>query len=136
MEDGRNPCRLGTDVVTPAGVTIFLEGVGYLFPSPQRTGGNSRTHTGGNPRYCPGSSVVIVAPFLEVLFGTRHFGVLGAWWNFSGGRSGCESSLFSSNLRCRLYFLFVVLLCFLLGMIVLFVPAVTLQLYRLVAILI
>jgi hypothetical protein len=31
---------------------------------------------------------------LKVLLGARRFGVLGAWWDNSGGRSGCESFSF------------------------------------------
>jgi hypothetical protein len=62
-----------------------------------------------------------------VLLGTWGFRVLGAWWEFSGGRGGYMASSFSSTRPCRPSFSFLLFfVCFLLGVLVL-MPQ---QLYR------
>jgi hypothetical protein len=73
-----------------------------------------RVHLFPTPRSVPGETLGLVRAaaswsslsFLEVLLGTRRFIVLGEWWEFSEGRSGCGSSSFSSIRRCRYCFLF------------------------------
>ena len=80
LKFGRNPSRFDTDNVMPAGVSILPEGCQDTSSRPLSIPGETLGHTGGNPRYCPGSSVVAVAPFFEVLLGTRRFGMLGEWW--------------------------------------------------------
>lgn len=69
----------------------FLKGVGCIPPQ-------SLPRTGGNPRPSPGSSGVVIFSLLKVMLGIRHLGVLGAWWYFSGGRSGCGVILVFVNL--------------------------------------
>jgi hypothetical protein len=101
LEAGRNLCLFDTVALTPAGVSIFPEGCQvYLFPTP------CSIYIVGNSRISPGSNVVVIASLLEVLLGTRRFGTLEAWWKFSGGRIGFDSSSFSSSHRYRYYFLF------------------------------
>jgi hypothetical protein len=71
--------------------------------------------------------------FLKVLLGTRRFRVLGAYWDLSGARSGCRSSLFSRCAGVGICFSFPSLVLFLeLGC----VAALASLLYRLFAILI
>ena len=81
-----------------------MKGVGCTTSSPLY-------RTGGNPRISPGCSVVVVASFLKVLPGTRRFEAIGAWWAFSGGRSGCGSLSFSSSHHCRHCFLLFFFFC-------------------------
>ena len=134
LEIRRNPCRLDTDVVTPTGATFLPEGRRDASFPPLSVPGETLGHTGGNLWNCPGSSVVVVASFLEVLLGTRRFGRLGAG-RTSDGAAAESHPVFLSNRRCRLCFLFVTFF-FLLGMSVLFASALALRLYRVVAILI
>jgi hypothetical protein len=68
---------------------------------------------GGNPRLV--RATVSSHPFLKVLLGTRSSGVLGLWWDNSGGRSGGGSSAFSRATVVGICFSFV-LLYFLLGL--------------------
>jgi hypothetical protein len=76
------------DAVTPAGVAFLPEGHQvYPFPTPLCVPGE----TLGLVRTAASSSSL---SFLKVLLGTRCFDVLGAWWEFSRGRSGGGSSLF------------------------------------------
>ena len=83
LGSGEIPFSLsGYDVVTPMGVT---------FPSWRASGVPL-------PHYpcVPGETLELVQeatasssfPSLKVLLGTQCFRVLGAWWDFSGGRSG------------------------------------------------
>jgi hypothetical protein len=76
------------DAVTPAGAAFLPEGHRvYPFPTPLCVPGE----TLGLVRATASSSSL---SFLKVLLGTRCFDVLGAWWEFSVGRSGGGSSLF------------------------------------------
>jgi hypothetical protein len=59
-----------------------------------------------------------------VLLGTRRFGVLGAWWEFSEGRSGCGSSFYFRQSAGLGIVFFSFSLFFLLGLLVLMAPAV------------
>ena len=70
LECGRNPCRLRPRRGDTCGCHhSFLKGVGGIHPHlPPRVRGNLRTR--------PGSSVIGVHPFLEVLLGTRRIGAL------------------------------------------------------------
>jgi hypothetical protein len=69
------------DAVTPAGAAFLPEGHRvYPFPTPL-----------GLVRAVAASSLF---SFLKLLLGTRCFDVLGAWWEFSRGRSGGRSSLY------------------------------------------
>ena len=79
--------------------------------------------TGGNPRTSPGSSVVVVAPLLEGVAWCTVHRVLRAWWEFSGGRTGCgSSSFFVEPTLLALVSLFF-LLVFLLGLLFAAAPA-------------
>ena len=50
LEVGRNPCRLDTDAVMPAGVAILPEGRRvYLFPTPCRVPGGTLERAPGLP---------------------------------------------------------------------------------------
>jgi hypothetical protein len=77
-----------TEAVTPVGDAFLPEGP-WVYPFP-------------TPLCVPGETLGLVraaaAPsslsFLKVLLGTRRVGVLGVWWELSGGCSGGVSSLF------------------------------------------
>ena len=88
-----------------------------------------------NSRTSPSNSVVVVASLHEgVAWCTairRHRSVV----EFFGGCIGCELSSLSLIRRCRHFFFFLSLV-FLLGLVVLFAPAVVSLLYRMFAILI
>ena len=116
--------------------TSFPKGAGCTSsPLPVAYRGNPRTSNRGNPwtgRAAASSSSIT---FLEVLLGTPRFGVLGAWWKFSEGRSSGESSPFSSIRHCRCFF-FSFSFVFLLGLPCAVCPSSDLALYRLVSILI
>jgi hypothetical protein len=76
------------NVVMPVGAAFLPEGHRvYPFPTPLCVLGE----TLGLVRATASSSSL---SFLKVLLGTRCFDVLGAWWEFSGGRSGGGSTLF------------------------------------------
>jgi hypothetical protein len=72
-------------------LSSFLKDIGCIPPQ-------SLPRTGGNPRTSLGSSGGVVVPLLKVLLGMRRLGVLGAWWYFSGGRTGCGVILVFINL--------------------------------------
>ena len=75
-----------TGTVTPVGIIDLLEGCRvYLLPTSHIVPGE----TLGPVRAAALSSSL---SFVEVLLGTWRFGELGAWWDFSGGRSGRGST--------------------------------------------
>jgi hypothetical protein len=88
------------DAVTPAGAAFLPERHRvYPFPTPLCVPGE----TLGLVRAAAASSSF---SFLKVLLGTRCFDVLGAWWEFSEGRSGGRRVIFVSLIcRCRHLFL-------------------------------
>jgi hypothetical protein len=76
----------------------------YPFPTPLRIPGE----TLGSVQAATSSSS---HPFLKVLLGMRRFEVLGVWWEFSEGRSGCDiiDITFFSFLFLFLFYLFFLL---------------------------
>jgi hypothetical protein len=96
---GRNPRRLILHRCSDAcGFHhSFLKGFGVPFPHPpSRTG-----ETLGLIRIAVALSS---HSFLKVLLYTWHFGLIEAWWDFSGGRGGCESSSFSQSISVGICF--------------------------------
>jgi hypothetical protein len=85
----------------------FLKGVGCTLP-------HAPPHTGGNPRNCPGSSVVSVASLLEGAAWYAELDVLRAWWNSLKGAAIADHHRFCRpNVLTFLCFLFhFLLLCF------------------------
>ena len=89
----------GTDAVTPAGAINLLEGRReYLSPASLRVPGEIL----GFVRAAASSSS---QSFLKVLLGSRRLDGIGAWWMFSGGRSGCGMLQLSFIRCCRHFFL-------------------------------
>ena len=77
-----------TDVVTPSGATILLEGH-RVYPCP--TSIHVPGEILGSVRAASSSS----HSFLKVLLATRQSGGRGAWWEFFGHNSCKSSSLLS-----------------------------------------
>jgi hypothetical protein len=76
------------DAVTPVGAAFFPEGHRvYPFPTPLCVLGETLG-------LVLAAAASLSFSFLKVLLGTRCFDVLGAWWEFSGERSGGGSSLY------------------------------------------
>ena len=107
---------------------VLPQGPQNVWTGPERTR--------GNPRTSPGSSVAVVAFLLQ---GVVWYAVIWSARIVLGirrrGHISCESLSFSLIRRCRLCFL-LFFLHFLLGITVMFAPAVTSLLYWVVAILI
>ena len=115
---------LGSDAVTLAGAA-FPSGRASGVPPPHYP-----SRTGGNPRISPGSSVVIAALLFEGVAWYAACRSARSVVEISGERSGCRTSSFSRSTVVSISFSFLLLVFFsLLGVFVLFAPAVVSQLY-------
>jgi hypothetical protein len=78
----------------------------YPFPTPLRVLGETL-------ELVQETTSSLLLSLLKVLHGRRRFEVLGAWWDFSGGRNGCGSFLFSRFAGVGICFCFLSLVLFL-----------------------